>query len=80
MRIGPNDLLTNDPETIRKMNAARSNYLRSEWYDSMALDPNLHNILSEKSMTRHDNLRSQMAAGVRLALALSSLSTSICSG
>jgi hypothetical protein len=34
----------------------------------MALDPNLHNILSERNMTRHDSLRSQMAAGVRLRL------------
>ncbi|KAI9869784.1 MAG: hypothetical protein M1830_005090, partial [Pleopsidium flavum] len=62
-RIGPNDLLTNDPETIRRMNAARSQYLRSEWYDSMALDPYLHNILSERNMTRHDALRSQMSSG-----------------
>ena len=49
------------------MNAARSQYSRSEWYDSMALDPNLHNILSEKNMARHDSLRSKMAAGVRFS-------------
>ncbi|MCJ1362717.1 hypothetical protein MMC16_001823 [Acarospora aff. strigata] len=29
----------------------------------MALDPDLHNILSEKDMARHDSLRSRMAAG-----------------
>ncbi len=31
----------------------------------MALDPDMHNILSENDLERHDSLRSQMAAGVR---------------
>jgi hypothetical protein len=32
IRVAPNELLTGDPELIRRITAARSRYRRSDWY------------------------------------------------
>lgn len=63
-RIGPNDLITSDPEVLRKMNAVRSPYRRSNWYVGMRLDPNRENVESERDEEKHALLRAKMAAGV----------------
>lgn len=60
-RIGPNEVTTNDPELIRRMSAARSTYLRSDWYLGMRLDPRRDNILSEPNVKAHDERRAKMA-------------------
>ncbi|KAL9639808.1 MAG: hypothetical protein Q9204_000948 [Flavoplaca sp. TL-2023a] len=62
-RIGPNHLLTNDPETFRRILMARSKYERGPWFDSLRLDPNRANLITEKNTARHSTLRSQMAPG-----------------
>lgn len=38
VRIGPNDLVTNDAELLRRMSGARSAYLRSSWYSTQEVD------------------------------------------
>ena len=63
-RIGPNELITDDPEIIRHMSGARTTYGRSYWYDGMVLTPDQDNMLSEKDVGVHDRLKAQMAAGV----------------
>lgn len=64
-RVGPNFLVTNDPNQMRKMLAARSPYLRSDWYVGMKFDPSRENITSERNEKKHADLRSKMALGVR---------------
>jgi hypothetical protein len=64
VRIGPNDVVTNDFEVWRKINAVRSPYRRSNWYDGMRFDPDYNNILSERDDKIHNTLRAKMAAGV----------------
>ena len=44
-RIGPNTLVTDDPALMRKMNAVRSPYRRSDWYIGMRFDPSRDNVL-----------------------------------
>jgi hypothetical protein len=63
-RIGPNDVVTNDFEVWRKVNAVRSPYRRSNWYDAMLTDPDYNNILSERDDKIHNILQAKMAAGV----------------
>lgn len=65
-RIGPNLLVTDDVDLLRRMSAARSVYTRSDWYDGMKLDPSVNNVISERNDQRHTALRAKMAAGVRL--------------
>ncbi|EZF33938.1 hypothetical protein H109_05523 [Trichophyton interdigitale MR816] len=60
-RIGPNHLLTDDPEFIRKILAARSHYTRGPWFDSIRIDPEVPNIVSERHPGRHNHLRHQMS-------------------
>lgn len=63
VRIGPNHLVTNDPEVLRKMAAVRSPYRRSIWYEGMRLEPDYANVISERDENRHNDLRTKMAAG-----------------
>lgn len=64
VRIGPNHLVTNDPEVLRKMSAVRSPYRRSIWYEGMRLEPDYSHAIAERDEDRHNDLRSKMAAGV----------------
>jgi cytochrome P450 len=62
-RIGPNNLVTSDPDLIRRMNAPRSEYRRGDWYNAMRMKPGFNNVLSERSEDRHKELREKMAQG-----------------
>lgn len=64
MRIGPNELVTNDPDVLRRMSAVRSLYTRSEWYDGARLEPEYDSMFSERNEERHNMLRSKAAIGV----------------
>lgn len=63
-RIGPNHLVTSDPNQMRRMLGVRSLYTRSEWYIGMKFDPSHENVESERNEERHTELRAKMAAGV----------------
>ncbi|SMY20399.1 unnamed protein product [Zymoseptoria tritici ST99CH_1A5] len=62
-RIGPNHLLTSDPELVKHILAARSHYTRGAWFDSIRIDPEVTNIVSERDTGRHNHLRHQMSGG-----------------
>jgi len=62
-RIGPNELLTNDPELIRKMNAPRSGYKRPDKYIGARLEPGKDHIISVRDDFHHSELRRKMASG-----------------
>lgn len=64
-RIGPNMLVTDSPELIFKMSAARSPYTRGDWYAGLRLPPGQDNIFSTMDEKRHTKRRAQMADGVR---------------
>lgn len=64
VRIGPNHLITDDPEVLRRMSAVRSPYRRSIWYDGLRLEHDYFNVVSERDENRHNDLRAKMAAGV----------------
>ncbi|EWG49992.1 hypothetical protein FVEG_09330 [Fusarium verticillioides 7600] len=64
-RVGPNDLLTDDPELIRHILNVRTEYRLSDWYDGMRFDPGNNNILPWRDEDEHFKLRSKMSAGYR---------------
>lgn len=64
VRVGPNDLVTDDPDVLRKIMATRSAYTRGPWYDAMRFDPGRDNLLSTRDEKAHIKLRNKMAAGV----------------
>ena len=62
-RIGPNQLITDDPDVIRRMSGARSTYERSGWYGAMKLNPYRDSMFSLKDTAAHDKLKHRCAAG-----------------
>lgn len=62
-RIGPNDLLSSDPQHLRRMSAARSTYERSSWYQATRLDPYHDMMGSVMDKAAHMALRTKLAAG-----------------
>ncbi|EOO00516.1 putative cytochrome p450 protein [Phaeoacremonium minimum UCRPA7] len=62
-RIGPNDLITDDPDLMKHMLNVRTGYRRSDWYHGMRLNPHMDNVLSMRDDDKHNELRAKMAAG-----------------
>ncbi|KAI2602118.1 cytochrome P450 [Hypoxylon sp. NC1633] len=62
-RIGPNWLMTSDPEIISYMSAAKYKHRKSSWYEALKVDPYVHSVFSETSITKHDQLRVKMQSG-----------------
>lgn len=63
-RIGPNDLVTDDPQIIRKISAVRSPYTRSDWYNATAFSHSLNHVFCERNEERHVELRNKLVPGV----------------
>ncbi|KAK8035281.1 cytochrome P450 monooxygenase [Apiospora rasikravindrae] len=60
-RIGPNDVLTADPDRIRHMSGTRSPYVKSGWYNIMNLDPDRQNGIGTLDTAVHDRFKAQTA-------------------
>lgn len=63
VRVGPNDLVTNSPDMIRRMGGARSTYKRSSWYHAVKFNPYGDSMLSIMDTAAHDKLKAKMAFG-----------------
>ncbi|KAL0932337.1 cytochrome p450 [Colletotrichum truncatum] len=61
--IGPNDLVTDDPGILRRMNGARDTYNRSTWYNAAKFDPHNDSMFSLRDTRAHDKLKAQVAIG-----------------
>ncbi|KAK4189128.1 putative cytochrome P450 E-class, group I [Podospora australis] len=61
VRIGPNDLLCTDPDTLRRISAVRSLYTKGEFYETGRIIPGHNNVVSERDETKHKALRAKMA-------------------
>ncbi|TGJ87668.1 hypothetical protein E0Z10_g1098 [Xylaria hypoxylon] len=62
VRIGPNEVSTDDPETIRRISNAKSVYPRSGWYDGARFQPGdaMFTILEP---VKHDKLKAKASHG-----------------
>jgi len=62
-RVGPNQVMTSDAETLWHINAARTQYVRSAWSSAFALDPYDDSLLSELDSAKHDAMRARVGGG-----------------
>ncbi|EME43023.1 hypothetical protein DOTSEDRAFT_89002 [Dothistroma septosporum NZE10] len=62
-RIGPDLLVTDDPELIRHMSAPGSRWTRSHWYDAMKMDPRIDTVFSTRDEQLHTELKAKEAGG-----------------
>lgn len=65
-RIGPNHVLVDDPDTIRRILSVRSEYVRGPWFDSVRIDPHVPNIVSERDVRKHGKIRAKLASSVSI--------------
>ena len=63
VRVAPNNVITSDVDTIRRISAPRSRYRRSLHSYAMRLNPGKDHIFSTMDEVLHDNLRKKMIAG-----------------
>ncbi|UKZ75590.1 hypothetical protein TrVFT333_003278 [Trichoderma virens FT-333] len=63
VRIGPNQLLSIDPEVLRRMSAVRSGYTKGKFYASGKIVPGVDNVVSLRDPTKHKEMRALMAPG-----------------
>lgn len=62
VRVGPNYLLTDDPETLRQIASARSEYYRDEWWASLSMTPGHSNLATILEIAPHDKAKAKMSA------------------
>ncbi|KAL3473901.1 cytochrome P450 [Aspergillus californicus] len=63
VRIGPNEVLTTDADFLHRIQSARSQYRRSDWYKGQQFTPGVDNLLSMTDDKTHGKRRAQMRAG-----------------
>ncbi|KAI1312936.1 cytochrome P450 [Xylaria venustula] len=63
VRIGPNTVSTDDPETIRRISSAKSVYPRSGWYDGARFHPDSDAMFTMVEPARHDKHKAKTSHG-----------------
>ncbi|KAH6845850.1 cytochrome P450 [Chaetomium sp. MPI-CAGE-AT-0009] len=63
VRVGPNELVTDDPDILRRMMAARSPYTRGPWYEAFRVDPSRDNVLTLRDDHIHNARRAKILPG-----------------
>ncbi|KAI3329952.1 cytochrome P450 [Ustulina deusta] len=63
VRIGPNEVSTDDPETIRRISNAKSVYPRSGWYDGARFHPDSDAMFTMVEPVRHDKYKAKTSHG-----------------
>jgi cytochrome P450 len=63
VRVGPNELITDDPDILRRMMAARSPYTRGPWYEAFRVDPSRDNVLTLRDDHLHNARRAKILPG-----------------
>ncbi|KAI1801478.1 cytochrome P450 [Daldinia bambusicola] len=63
VRVGPNELLTDDPEVVRRMSSAKSKYWKSDWYSGSRFNPYLPSMFITLDPAAHDKMKARMTPG-----------------
>lgn len=61
VRVGPELVLTDDPEVLRRMSAARSPYGKDAAYKATIRHPDHDSMFSVVDVARHDQIKSKLA-------------------
>jgi hypothetical protein len=63
VRIGPNEVSTDDPETIRRISNAKSTYPRAGWYDGARFHPDSDAMFTMTDPVIHDRHKAKASHG-----------------
>ncbi|KAK3403432.1 cytochrome P450 [Sordaria brevicollis] len=64
IRVGPDTVLTDDPEIVRRITAVRGRYVRSRWYQALRLDPDRDNLSNIVDDNLHTAMRRKVGPGI----------------
>jgi hypothetical protein len=64
VRIGPNEVLSTDPRTLRMVSAARSPYTKGVFYETGRICHGEDNVVSLRNEVAHKALRAKMSSAV----------------
>lgn len=60
VRVSPNDLITDDPEILKRMSRARSPYGKDTFYTSSLKHPDHDNMFSTLDVAAHDRIKAKL--------------------
>ncbi|KAI4592647.1 hypothetical protein KJ359_010549 [Pestalotiopsis sp. 9143b] len=63
VRVGPNELTTDDPEVLRNMASVRSDYGRDTWYKGGRANPHHDNVFTLLDQTVHRERKAKIVGG-----------------
>lgn len=63
VRVGPNELLTNDPEVVKRMSSTKSQYWKSKWYTGFQFNPYHPVMFTMTDPAAHDKMKAQLMPG-----------------
>jgi hypothetical protein len=66
VRIGPDQVVTEDLDIHKAMTAPRSPWRRGRWFRGMKFDPRMDNLLSMSDEKAHAALRAKLMPGVSI--------------
>lgn len=64
VRVGPNELTTDNPEVLRRMAAARGSYGRDVWYQGAKFNPYHDAIFTLMEQSAHQERKSKIVGGL----------------
>ncbi|KAM7212794.1 Pisatin demethylase [Rhypophila decipiens] len=67
VRIGPNDVLTDDVELLRRMGAVRGTYDKSDWYKSLRWQAYVDSTFTTPSHAVHDTRKARIAVAYNIS-------------
>lgn len=63
-RIGPNIVVTSDPDLLRHMSLPKSQWTRSGWYSGFEMGGKTAHVFAERDEQKHKALRAKLGNGV----------------
>ncbi|KAI0025220.1 cytochrome P450 [Xylariomycetidae sp. FL0641] len=63
VRVAPNYVITDDPEVLRRMNSAKNNWTKSEWYLGNRFNPYHDTMINLLDPVPHDRLKAKLSPG-----------------
>ena len=67
VRIGPNQVLTNDPHVLRRTGSVRGTYKRDKWYIAFRWQPYCDNVFNICDCVEHDKRKAQIAVSYNIS-------------
>ncbi|GAB1318171.1 Pisatin demethylase [Madurella fahalii] len=63
VRVGPNHIVTSDPDALRRIAVARSKYVKDDWYKGARFHPEYENIGTIIDNDMHDRAKAKTTSG-----------------